>query len=121
FYELTQSEALSTGLAPIALSLNDYRAPGAVRPETIPCTFASGAGYLYIAHPMCDPVFVEYDSDTETFVPHRINIQVRDHEGLEVTYEDDFEPSSLSTVHHYNLKNQGWYKSVRVGTVNNEV
>lgn len=120
FYELTQSESLSLGLSLSSIDLNDYLAPGASQPHLIPCTFSSGGGNLYIAHPMCDPVFVWYDSDDEVFRSERITIKVRDFEGLEVPFDDTENPSTLSTNHHYNLKNQGWFEDVRVGTVNNE-
>lgn len=121
FYELTQSEALSSGIQPVSIDLNEYKAPGAGPLNMTPCSFASGAGYLFIAHPLCDPVIVRWIDEEDHFEASRINLQIRDFEG--VTDEAGLleNPVDLSDKHHYNLRNQGWNQEVRVGTVSNEI
>src|SRR5690606_11816118 len=70
--------------------------------------------------PSCTPILVKYNSETEEFTQVPIEIYIRDLEGIEDGLAPDTEPVDLSPEHAYNLKNQGWYKKVRVGTVNNE-
>lgn len=120
FYELTLSEALSSGSRPVGLDLNDYKAPGAGDLRMTPCTFAAGAGYLFIAHPLCDPVIVRWDEDEEVFQAARIELRIRDFEGVEDTEALLTNPVALTTEHHYNLRNQGWNQQVRVGSTSNE-
>lgn len=121
FYELTQSEALSAGIRPVGLDLNQYKSPGAGDLRLTPCTFSSGAGYLFIAHPMCDPIIVRWNEDTEDFESAKVHIRIRDFEGVEDTEGLLDNPVSLTTPHHYNLRNQGWNQMVRVGANSNEI
>lgn len=71
-------------------------------------TFSSGAGFLFIAHPMCDPVVVEYLQSTNTYEAIRVFIQIRDFAGVYDGLANDEEPYYLSKEHNYNLLNQGW-------------
>lgn len=120
FYELTQSEALSAGIQPVSLDLSSYKAPGAGDITMTPCSFAAGAGYLFVGHPMCDPIIVRWDEDEQNFEASRIQVRVRDFEGVEDGLALIDNPVTLSDAHHYNLRNQGWNQQVRVGTANNE-
>lgn len=120
FYELTQSETLSTSLAPVSVDLTQYLVPNASRPHMVPCTFASGAGYLFIAHPMAYPVLVEYDSDNEDFSVDYLRIEIRDTWGVDDGLDPETNPENLTDEHLYNLKNQGWYREVRVGANSEE-
>ena len=58
FFELTVNSALSAGVVPNSIDLRDYQAPGATQIQHTPASFTSGAGYLFITHPNCDPVLV---------------------------------------------------------------
>jgi hypothetical protein len=69
---------------------------------------AAGKGFLFIAHPFCDPLVAEYDHDTDTLTVVKIVIQVRDFDGVNDGLANDEEPTTLSPEHHYNLRNQGW-------------
>lgn len=121
FYELTTSDALSAGVVPTSLDLTAYKAPGAGDLRMTPCTFASGAGYLFVAHPNCDPVIVKYDEEDNKLHAARIPVVIRDFEGVEDETTLLENPKTLSKEHLYNLQNQGWYQAVRVGTTVNEL
>jgi hypothetical protein len=120
FYGLSEL-SLSAGLLSATINLNDYLAAGAGPVRTIPASFASGSGYLFIAHPFCDPIIVRYNSTTEVFEAARVTIRIRDFEGVEDGLAVNENPATLSTLHHYNLKNQGWDQTVRVGSVTNDI
>lgn len=75
---------------------------------TNPVHFASGAGYLFIAHKHIEPLCVEYFPATDTFSVFRVVIQIRDFEGVYDGLANDEEPRTLTKEHHYNLLNQGW-------------
>lgn len=119
FYELTLNQALSAGELPSSIELNEYRAPGAGNISTIPASFSSGNGMLFCAHPCCDPVVVRYNDEEEVFQIARIRILIRDFEGVEDGLGVAESPNTLSKEHNYNLKNQGWYKTVRAGGSDN--
>lgn len=121
FYELTLSDALSSGVQPVGLDLTQFKAPGAGTINMTPCSFSAGAGYLFIAHPLCNPVIVRWDEDDEVFQAAGIGIRVRDFEGVEDTEGIMTNPVNLTDEHHYNLRNQGWNQEVRVGSTANEV
>src|SRR5690606_23721544 len=114
FFELETGDNLSTGLLPVSLDLIDYKAAGAGPIHDIPCSFASGAGYLFIGHPSIDPVIVRYNVEEETFEASGIEILIRDFDGLPDNLKITENPSTLTDEHHYNLKNQGWDQQVRI-------
>lgn len=115
FFELTTQESLSLNKIPGAVDLRTYKAPGAGDIINTPASFAAGAGYLFISHPNCDPVVVKFDSQENAFKVAKISILVRDFEGVVDNLGVLENPSSLSTEHYYNLRNQGWNKNVRIG------
>lgn len=77
-------------------------------PEHYECAFSSGKGYLFVTHPYCEPIYIEYDPVGDTFSATQINIQIRDTEGVEDNLAVDTRPDTLSDEHKYNLYNQGW-------------
>lgn len=79
------------------------------------CTFASGKGALYIAHPYMDPLIVEFDSTTTDFTVGQRSIKIRDFKGVNDGLAVDEEASTLSSEHHYNLRNQGWVNPEATG------
>ena len=121
FYKLTDTSNVSSVLEAVSLDLEDYKAAGSSNIKETPASFSSGQGYLYIAHPKCDPVIVRWNSDSSAFEAAKVTILIRDFEGLDDTLSTDENPSTLSKEHHYNLLNQGWDQKVRVGTVDNEI
>mgnify|MGYP003552468791 CR=1 FL=1 len=93
------------------VDLTTFKVPGVVNSDLASkaCQFASGKGYLFVVHPLCEPFSIQYDSDTDTITTSEIDIKVRDFERLEDNLEIDERPSILSANHNYNLLNQGWY------------
>ena len=109
FYELQEGAAFSGQAKSFIVDLADYTTvPSGARHE-MPCAFAAGNGRLFVCHPICDPIMVEYDEDTDTITQTEVLIKVRDFEGVDDGLEPAEEPVELSPEHHYNLKNQGWY------------
>ena len=121
FFELSLTAALSAGIQPDSIDLRSYKAPGAGAIENTPASFSAGAGYLFVAHPLCDPVLVRFNDQDNVFEVAPIKVLQRDFEGVPDGLGPNTNPSSLTSAHHYNLKNQGWFKNVRIGTVNNEI
>lgn len=75
------------------------------------CEFASGFGVLYVASKAIKPIMIAYDKITNTLVPKEIKIKVRDVKGVVDGLRPDEKPVSLSSLHKYNLINQGWTSS----------
>jgi hypothetical protein len=121
FFEVSANENLSADTPPVGLDLTAYKAPGSQDIRWTPCNFAAGSGYLFMTHPMCDPVIVRWNEETEQFEAAAISIRLRDFEGVEDTAALTENPTTLSTAHHYNLRNQSWNQTVRVGLTSNEL
>jgi hypothetical protein len=85
-----------------------------------PCSFASGKGHLFIAHPSCEPIWIDYSQATDTFTVTEYTIQIRDFDGIEDNLDVGENPTSLSAKHKYNLFNQGWFHEAGVIDVKNE-
>lgn len=77
-------------------------------PERYECEFAAGKGYLFVAHPYMDPVYVTYNTGTDNFDAAEITVQIRDMEGLAEAVDVGNRPTTLTDTHKYNLYNQGW-------------
>ena len=113
FYEVDEEGALSPNLKASSLSIAPYGAsgfPSSGNQEA--CQFASGDGKLFVTHPYCDPFYITYDEDTETFSGTVISIYIRDFEGVEDSLPTDERPTTLTNEHKYNLYNQGWHPTV---------
>lgn len=111
FFFIDQSGSLSAGVKPFSIDMRAHRTAGTTDLEVSSneCRFTSGRGYLFITHPFCNPIYVEYDEDTDTIASRQISIEIRDLVGVDDGLAVDTRPGSLSTLHRYNLLNQGWY------------
>ena len=94
---------------------------GAPIPDSLEAQFADGNGLLFITHPYCDPMYVAYDTNTDTVTETTITIKIRDFEGDTLDpYAVDFRPTSsyasLDVHHKYNILNQGWVATTNVST-----
>lgn len=111
FFESSSTASLSAGLKSFSVDLRTYKV--AVFSDTTVqnnlASFSTGLGYLLIAHPNCETLYVKYNESTDTITVNEIEILIRDFEGIEDNLEIDERPSTLSNAHRYNLKNQGWY------------
>lgn len=78
-------------------------------PENKRVDTAFGEGVMMVANPEMDTVIVEYIEETDTFRTTRINLKIRDFDGIEEPgLPTDLRPTSLTDDHKYNLRNQGW-------------
>jgi hypothetical protein len=67
-----------------------------------------GEGVMIVTNPNMSPVIVRYNGDTNSFSATRINLQIRDFEGVDDGLGIEERPTNLSPEHRYNLLNQGW-------------
>lgn len=112
FYDASTTDPLSTHAITDTVSLNTFDITSEESTKSKECQFADGNGLLFVVHPECDPFYVSYDENTQTFTSTRITLKIRDLKGLEDNLEVDERPESsysgLSTEKKYNLFNQGW-------------
>lgn len=110
FYKASNSVSLSFGAIIDTVDLSAFtplESPGGTV-ESNECTYASGLVYLFVFHPFLDPIYIVYTKATDQVDATRINVQIRDLEGLNDSLAVDNRPGSLSASHNYNLLNQGW-------------
>ena len=115
FYDMSPVAA-SANRKNFTIDLDDYRAPAHTFLYDEDVEFASGRGYLFIAGRKMNPIVVEYDEDADTIDVSEITILIRDFEGVDDGLANDEEPTTLSALHEYNLKNQGWIDARNTGT-----
>lgn len=111
FFSNSTGNALSQSGKSFVVNLETYRADGipASRVAEEVASYSSGKDYLFIAHPLCDPIYVKYDGTSDKISIFKITIKVRDFEGVDDKLAQGIRPTSLSNLHMYNLMNQGWY------------
>lgn len=107
FFNSEGSVALSDSLVGV-VDISPFAADGNNTSNNV-CGFANGLGRLIVTHPFCDPFFVNYDKNTNTFSTERINIRTRDFKGLEPRPTDRNPNTTVQEL--YNRYNQGWITS----------
>lgn len=108
YFYLASGEAVSDNLF-ASVSLTAFLPDGSTEdPSTVECQFSSGKGFLFVASPVLESIYVSYDPDMLSVTASEIPLMVRDFEGVDDDLELDQHPSTLSSLHHYNLFNQGW-------------
>ena len=119
FYNLDNT-IISTSKKAFTLDLSPYIVAGVLGAENSPVQMASGKGYLFVVSPKLEPILVEYKPETDTIEVSRIYIQIRDFDGVDDGLSPQEEPPSLSDLHHYNLRNQGWISpNTAAGSIGN--
>lgn len=115
FYQSNFGQPLSSGFKTFTVDLLTFKTVGF--PDSVVsqnnCSFSSGRGYLFVAHPNCFPFYVSYDIDTDGITPVAIDIQIRDFEGVEDNLETADRPTTETATHKYNTFNQGWYATTQ--------
>jgi hypothetical protein len=126
FYEEDVDGPLSPGKETFTIDLTSFDTTGNPGVGLKPCQFAAGKGYLFIAHPYCDPIYVSYSAAGPSVTGTAITIKQRDFDGLTstATYPDNVtRPTSsraaLDDFDEYNLQNQGWDRVVNDNDGNN--
>jgi len=120
FFEVNDDNNISANRKTFSVDLDDYLVdvPGdnvGQYTAAKECNFASGKGYLFVTHPLCEPFYVEYDPSADDITVTEIAVQTRDFVRLNDSLDIDERPATLTDTHEYNLWNQGWYGSVDVG------
>lgn len=73
--------------------------------------FASGNGYLIAVGQNVKPLYFVYkgmSGDTPIIESGTIDIEIRDFVGVDDSLAVDTRPANLTSLHRYNLQNQGW-------------
>lgn len=110
FYDHNTSP-LSSGEKPFSIDLDAHLAPAATTSALTSASFAAGRGALFIVSASTIPIKVEYDEAADDINVERINIRIRDFDGVEDGLNVEARPQNLSKEHHYNLLNQGWFRT----------
>ena len=115
FYKAIDPLSASTQALSTTVDLTSFAASGAPASESVNCHFAQGDGKLFVTHPHLDAFFVVYTSSNETVAATQINPELRDFTGvvespaLAIDSRPTATKAGMSTSHHYNVFNQGWY------------
>lgn len=111
FFSNSSDQSLSKSLKTFVIDLASYKAPGVLdgNVDNLTASFSSGKDYLFVAHPLCDPIFVKYNQGSDNISVSRITIKIRDFEGVDDGLDSGVRPAALSNLHIYNLMNQGWW------------
>jgi hypothetical protein len=116
FWQIDENGNASPNIKSFTVNLLDYMV-NFQNPRSINVSFSSGNGQLFITHPKCDPIFVEYVFDTDTIIQKRIEIKIRDIDGVpnyargtETLMDPNHRPSDneFGSYQYYNLINRGW-------------
>ncbi len=119
YYEAVEDGALSSNIFSFTTNLLDFEVGTSTDVKGNICQFASGEGFLFVVHPLCDPFYVTFTSSGPSITETQIDIKCRDLEGdkSDTNYSNyDTRPSSITNSHKYNLYNQGWYFSANTST-----
>lgn len=108
YYVDMSGSSLSSGLKSFTTNLASFAAPAATDIGSDLVSVDSGKGFLYVTGKKIKPFYVSYSASGDSITNTEIGIQIRDFDGLDDGLAIDEEPTSLSTAHSYNLKNQGW-------------
>jgi hypothetical protein len=76
-------------------------------------TSVLNANLILVADDLDYPIALSYNGTTDTVSQTDITIEVRDIWGVDDGLEIDARISTLSSLHAYNLRNQGWAKNIR--------
>lgn len=113
FFEANEDGSLTENVKPFTIDLTTYQVPGSPSIATEPCSFSTGAGYLFIAHPYMTTIYVYYNAGDDDIETEVIDIRVRDFAGVPDSLEPDDRSGSLNNTRRYNLFNRGWYATVQ--------
>lgn len=114
FFDVTSSSTVSANQKPFSINLEDISDSTDIASRG--CQFAQGNGHLFVVHPFCPPIYVEYNEDVDNITYNIITLKIRDFKGLDDGLDLKDRPVySVATLktgnpsHYYNLLNQGWH------------
>lgn len=111
FYDISANNLGTTAVATV-VNLADYSVGNGQSLTDNVCEVASLNGYLYVTHPAIDPIYLEYNPDTNTITTTVIRLQVRDFDwqGDISTYSQTRE--TISSSNRYDYFNVGWSENL---------
>jgi hypothetical protein len=71
------------------------------------------ANLIIVSDDLNSPIALIYNGTTDTVTQEAVNLKVRDIWGVDDGLVIDNRPRTLSNLHAYNLRNQGWSKNIR--------
>jgi hypothetical protein len=71
---------------------------------------------IIVSEDLTYPVLLAYNSTTDTVTQSNITVEVRDIWGVDDGLLVNNRPSTLSSTHKYNLRNQGWSPTIQTST-----
>ena len=121
FFNTGTGQPLSQSQIGTTFNLDTYKATGAPTTAGAQCQFASGYGYLFIAHPYCDPMYVQYNTGTQVLTLTQVQLLQRDFTGQPESTAINNRPATLTNAHYYNLANQGWFSGAPATAINSYI
>lgn len=107
FYDAS-SNPISTNRKSFTVDLSAHSVSGVSNPEQSEVVMVNGKGYLFVVGEKIEPFYVTYTLATDSITTTRIYIQIRDFKGVDDGLANSEEPVTLTNLHNYNLRNQGW-------------
>lgn len=116
FYEMSENTTIGANVHSGTISLDSHLATNSSRdPAEFPCQYATGLGYLLVANQACEPLYITYSIDTDSFAATEVEVRHRDTVGLDDTLtvnqrltETVATLATNNPQHYYNILNQGW-------------
>lgn len=92
-----------------SVNLTDYAIDGGeTQVGRTRVSIASGLGKLFVANKYMEPIFIEFNIDTNKFDVTPIELKARDFVLVEESVTGYDRPTEMTAEHEYNLRNRGW-------------
>lgn len=98
--------SLSPGKVSIIIDLTAFQTDSDI--ASYECQFATGDGKLFVVNPKMEPIYITYVASPLSITANSINIKIRDFEGVDDGLAITDTQLTLTDLHKYNLRNQGW-------------
>lgn len=111
FYE-NRTTALSLNIKNFSIDLDAYYVGGNPNGKGFSQIDVSSVyGKLLVVSQDTKPIFITYNSTTDSITVEEVEVKIRDLQGIDDGLAVNERPPTLSNQHKYNLYNQGWYES----------
>lgn len=108
FYDLS-TDPVSGNEKSFTVDLVAFASPSATNLAGSYVYYASGnSDKLFVTGSQIEPFYIEYDVDTDSISTSVVSVEIRDFSGVDDGLDIDEQLVTLSDLHKYNLKNQGW-------------
>ncbi len=113
-YFSDDAETISTTYHTDTVTLDSFRISNTItdaQQAAESVQFSRGRGHLFITSKYQYPIFIEYNATGDSFIAARIQLRVRDFDGISDGVSDQLQPGSIDDDHRYNLRNRGWIEA----------